>query len=97
MPVKYWDYPGGDKDFAHFRRKYIRNILQDTAAFGGCEMLRRIMSVVSVWDLSSIKNQEDRAVCESPAIRIGSRWVLENKHYNCIGDMLSVVRGEAHL
>ncbi|MDR3645787.1 MAG: S-methyl-5-thioribose kinase [Clostridia bacterium] len=97
MPVKYWDYPDGELDFALFRQRYIRRLLQDTAGYGGCKMLRRMMGIVNVWDISSIADPEKRAECERMAIHIGSRWVLEHKKYEAIGDYLSVVREEAGL
>ena len=95
MPAKYWDYPGGAEAFAQFRKEYILGLLRDTAAFGGCKMLRRMMGIVSVWDISSIKDNKARAVCERKAIRIGRRWVLEHDHMNTIDDLLTVVREEA--
>lgn len=95
MPAKYWDYEGGKEAFAQFRREYLLKLLRDTAAFGGCKMLRRMMGIVSVWDISSIKDNEQRAVCERKAIRIGRRWVLEHEKMNSIDDLLAVVREEA--
>ena len=74
MPARYRDYPGGDEAFAEFRRRYIAALLADTAGFGGCKMLRRMMGIVSVWDYSSIEDPARRAVAERLAIRIGSRW-----------------------
>lgn len=95
MPIKYWDYKGGKEAFAQFRKEYILGLLRDTAGFGGCKMLRRMMGIVSVWDISSIKDDEKRAVCERKAIRIGRRWVLEHESMNDIDDLLTVVREEA--
>jgi 5-methylthioribose kinase len=40
-------------------------------------MLRRMMGIVSVWDITSITDLTQRAVAERLAIRIGSRWVTE--------------------
>lgn len=95
MPAKYWDFPGGKEAFADFRRSYILGLLRDTAAYGGCKMLRRMMGIVSVWDISSIADGEKRAVCEEKAIRIGRRWVLEHDRVTDIGDLIDMVREEA--
>ncbi len=73
MPAAYWAYPGGADAFAEFRRRYIANLLHDTAGYGGAKMLRRMMGIVSVWDITSIADPAQRAVAERLAIRIGSR------------------------
>ena len=94
MPAKYWDYPDGDKDFAEFRRKYIARLLQKTAGHGGTKFLRRMMGIVSVWDISSIEDPEKRAVAEGAAIRIGRRWVLERKQIGSADDLVGIVTEE---
>ena len=94
MPAKYWDYPGGVEAFAEFRRHYIQNILRDTSGHGGVKMLRRMMGIVSVWDITSIQDIQKRAVCELLAIKIGSRWVLERNQMNSIEDLIGIVLDE---
>ena len=94
VPTKYWDFPGGEAAFAEYRRRYILRLLRETAVHGGTKFLRRTMGIVSVWDTSSIEDDEKRAVAERAAIRIGSRWLLEKDQFNSIDDMLAVVREE---
>ena len=94
MPTKYWEFPGGEETFAEFRRRYILNILHDTAGFGGSKMLRRMMGIVSIWDITSIEDLKKRAVCERLAIKIGSRWVLERDQVNSVDDLIEIVREE---
>ncbi|MEZ4865610.1 MAG: S-methyl-5-thioribose kinase [Caldilineaceae bacterium] len=93
-PPQYWNWPGGEQAFADFRREYIRNILRDTAGHGGCKMLRRMMGVVSVWDISSIEDTRKRAIAERKAIRIGARWLLERDRVRTVGDLILIVREE---
>ena len=93
-PPKYWDFPGGVEAFAEFRRRYIAALLHDTAGYGGAKMLRRMMGIVSVWDITSIEDQARRAVAERLAIRIGSRWVLERSEITSVDDLIAIVRGE---
>ena len=95
MPAKYWSHPGGAEAFAEFRRRTLARILQDVAGFGGAKMLRRMMGIVSVWDITSITDLEQRAVAERLAIRIGSRWVTERHAIASVDDLLSIVREEA--
>ncbi len=93
-PPQYWDWPGGEQAFAEFRRRYILNILRDSAGHGGCKMLRRMMGVVSVWDISSIADPTKRAIAERKAIRIGARWLLERQQVTSIDDLITIVRAE---
>ena len=94
VPEKYWDFPGGQEAFAEYRRRYIHRLLQDTAGHGGVKFLRRMMGIVSVWDLTSIEDAEKRAVAERLAIRIGRRWVMERKSIDSIDDLTGIVQEE---
>ena len=79
---------------AEFRRLDIQNILHDTAGHGGSKMLGRMMGIVSIWDITSIEDLKKRAFCERPAIKIGSRWVLERKNINNVQDFIGIVKAE---
>ncbi len=94
MPTQYWNFPGGAEIFAEFRRRYIQNILHDTAGHGGSKMLRRMMGIVNVWDITSIEDLQKRAVCERLAIKIGSRWVLERGKISSVDDLIRIVAEE---
>ncbi|MEZ4681591.1 MAG: hypothetical protein R2932_46005 [Caldilineaceae bacterium] len=93
-PNAYWAWAGGETAFAEFRRQYILGILRDTGKHGGVKMLRRMMGVVSVWDISSIEDPAKRAIAERKAIRIGSRWLMAHNAVNSINDLLEIVREE---
>ncbi len=93
-PPQYWNWPGGEEAFADFRQRYILGILRDAAGHGGCKMLRRMMGVVSVWDISSIADTSKRAIAERKAIRIGARWLLERGSFTTVDDLLAIVREE---
>jgi len=95
VPAKYWDFPDGEKAFADYRQKYIARLLQDTAGHGGVKFLRRMMGIVSVWDISSIEDLKQRAQAEAAAIRIGKRWVLERKTITSIDQLIQIVRDES--
>lgn len=95
VPDAYWNFPGGDVAFADHRSQYMRQLLQDTAGLGACESLRRMMGIVSVWDISSIQDQKLRAVAERFVIRVSSRWILERQNFSDIDDLIRVIRDEA--
>ena len=93
-PPTYWDYPGGDAAFAEFRRRYLLSILRVVAGVGGVKFLRRMLGVVTVWDISSIGDPTRRALAERAAIRIGVRWLLAHEQVNSIDELLEIVRDE---
>ena len=93
-PPQYWNWLGGEEAFADFRRRYILGILRDSAGHGGCKMLRRMMGVVSVWDISSIEDTRKRAIAERKAIRTGARWLLERSSFTTVDDLIAIVREE---
>ncbi len=95
MPARYWDYPGGEAAFTEFRRRYLHNVLVDVAGHGGSKMLRRMMGIVSVWDITSIEDLKKRAVAERLSIRIGRRWLLERHSVASIDDLIGIVREES--
>ena len=90
----YWDFAGGEEAFRTYQQDYLTRILQDSAGHGGCEMLRRMMGIVSVWDLSSIEDMKARAVAERLAVRIGSSWITNRSNITTIDALLDVVREE---
>ncbi len=95
VPNKYWDFPGGWEAFADFRRQYLRQLLQDTAGLGACESLRRMMGIVSVWDITSITDYRQRAVAERFVIRVSSRWIMERASFNTVDDLIGILLEEA--
>ena len=97
VPDAYWNYPGGADAFKTFRERYMLNILRDTAGCGGCECLRRMMGIVTVWDIGSIEEAKTRAVAERFVIRVGSRWVTERGSVASIDDLIGIVTEETEL
>lgn len=95
VPNNYWNFPGGSDAFADYRRRYLRQLLQDTAGLGACESLRRMMGIVSVWDISSIQDQQQRAVAERFVIRVSSRWIMERASFSSIQDLIGIVQEES--
>jgi 5-methylthioribose kinase len=94
MPARYWDSPGGAEAFADFRKGTILRLLREAAGHGGTKFLRRMMGIVSVWDITSIEDQEKRAVAEKAAIRIGTRWLLDRARVTSVDDLIRTVREE---
>ena len=53
------------------------------------------MGIVSVWDITSIEDNQLRAVAERFVIRVSSRWIMERGSFESIDDLLAVIREEA--
>ena len=95
VPNAFWNFPDGAAAFAQYRQRYIRQLLQDTAGLGAYESLRRMMGIVSVWDISSIRDNQSRAVAERFVIRVSSRWIIERSSFHSIDDLVGILREEA--
>ncbi len=95
VPDSYWRFPDGEAAFAAYRQNTLRRILQDTLGLGACESLRRMMGIVSVWDISSIQDNIARATVERLIIRVSSRWILERSTFNHIDEALGILREES--
>lgn len=92
IPTKYWDFDGGEEAFAEFRRQYIQKIFHEMVGIAGTKLLRRMMGIVTVWDISSIECPEKRAVSERVAIKLGIRWIMEADSIHTIGEMLDILK-----
>ncbi len=71
---------------------YLLQILEDTAGYAGCKMIRRIIGLAHVWDLESINDPSLRAKAEKLALSIGQELVLERRQVQRINDITSRVR-----
>ena len=95
MQSKYWEFEGGELAFALFRQRYLERIFHDMVGFSGSKILRRMMGIVSVWDITSIEDLERRAEVERMAIRIGTRWLLERDSIRTMQDYLGIIKEES--
>lgn len=95
VPAGYWDFDGGDAAFRAYRQRYLIGILQDSAGHAGCEMLRRLMGIVSVTDLETIEDPDARAAVERTVHAVARRWLIERASIDDIEGFLSRMTGEA--
>ncbi len=87
-----WDehptpWPGGA-----YQDRYLLQLLRDSAGFGGCKMMRRVLGLAHVLDLDSIPDPATRARAESLALAIGQSWVRERESLASIDDLITLVR-----
>jgi len=90
-PAAYWDFDGGPQAFAHRRAGYLARVLVDSASQGGCEMLRRLMGIVTVPELGAITDNDLRAEIETDLAAIARRWLLDAEQITRPEDLLVAV------
>jgi 5-methylthioribose kinase len=58
-----------------FQDQFLHSVLQDTAGYAGCEMIRRTVGFAHVADLDSISDDEIRAEAERMALNLGQKFI----------------------
>jgi len=87
-----WENEGnGDWPSPAFRRKYMRELLQDTAGFGAAEMMRRLIGLAHVHDFWTIPDEHVRAKAESLALNVALAWVRNRRTVTSIDDLVDMV------
>ena len=64
-----------------FAEWYINDMLVDTAACTGTELIRRIVGEAKVRLIKNIENQKDKALAERIAISIGKKLIINRNNY----------------
>lgn len=78
-----WSVPGFQDDVLH-------QILQDTAGFAGCKIMRRIIGLAPVADLESIEDAKARAEAERKALQLGRQLVLRRKKMDGVNGIIAI-------
>ncbi len=79
--------PQDEAAMAAERTRFMRQLFEDSLAFGGLKMIRRILGLAHVEDLERIADPALRAVCERKALLIGRELVLGAKSFADIADV----------
>ena len=59
---------------------YLGTILADTAGIAGLEMIRRVVGMANVKDITTIKDEKKRARVEKIAITLGKNFILDREN-----------------
>jgi 5-methylthioribose kinase len=88
------DDPGGVCAEA-YRSRFMQRLLAQSLGFAGCKMIRRIVGVAKVADITSIADNALRADVEVRVLRCAERLLAER---NAIGNIAQVIAlaGELH-
>ncbi|KAG2305010.1 hypothetical protein Bca52824_033661 [Brassica carinata] len=77
------------------QENYMRNLFHDSLGFGAAKMIRRIVGVAHVEDFESIKEDEERAVCERKALEFGKMLLKERRKFKGIGEVVSAIQQQS--
>ncbi|RNB86659.1 S-methyl-5-thioribose kinase [Brevibacillus nitrificans] len=73
-------------------QSYVNRLIQDTAGFAGCKILRRVIGLAGVADLNSIEDVQVRAEAERLALAIGEALILGRSNLEESTDITDLVR-----
>ena len=74
-----------------YQRKYMRQLLQDSAGFGAAEIFRRTIGLAHVVDIDGIPDDQTRAHAEWMAMRIGTAWLKQRHTVGTVEDLVAIV------
>jgi 5-methylthioribose kinase len=70
----------------------LRQILEDTIGFAGCEMIRRTIGLAHVADLDGIDDDEERIKAKKIAILLGKQLITNRTTITSINELVEIVR-----
>ncbi|GAA0408072.1 S-methyl-5-thioribose kinase [Paenibacillus motobuensis] len=91
---KLWDEKAADRvaRFQGFKSFYLDNVLKDTAAVAGLEMIRRTLGLAHVKDVTSIADESRRAQAEKFCLIVGKRFIMEREQLTTGAKYLEILK-----
>ena len=74
------------------RARFMRILFEDTLAFAGAKMIRRILGLAHVEDLEAIEDPERRARCEAKALRLARDLLVDAKDFSGLAEVVDAAR-----
>ncbi len=71
-----------------YRRRFLKEVLQDAVGYAGCKMMRRIIGSAHVEDMDGIQDPHSQARAMSLGIEIAQRLILGRRDVLDVEDML---------
>jgi 5-methylthioribose kinase len=75
-----------------FRARFLQRLFAQALGFAGCKMIRRIVGMAKVADITSIADEPLRATVEVRALRCAERLLVERQTLRGIDDVVAMVR-----
>jgi 5-methylthioribose kinase len=71
---------------------YMKQLLQDTAGYTGCKMVRRVVGLAHVADIATLANPQAKETAERIAIQIGKTLIKQHRATTSIKDIINTAR-----
>ncbi|WP_223635694.1 S-methyl-5-thioribose kinase [Corallococcus sp. EGB] len=84
--------PGEREALRTERRAFLQRLWEQSVAYTGAEMLRRIFGLAHVLDLERIADPERRARCEERCVHLGRDLLVEPGRYRTVRDLTAAAR-----
>jgi 5-methylthioribose kinase len=91
---KAWDEKATERvaSYEGFKEFYLDTILRDTAAVAGLELLRRVIGLAKVKDLTTIEDREARIRAEKICLTAGKTFILNRESIKTGADFINVIQ-----
>ena len=76
-----------------YQQDYMVRLLQDTAGFAACKMMRRIIGLAGVADIRGIENIEDHSIAASLALNIAGALIKQRRSIHTIPKLVGIATG----
>ena len=86
------DIMAKEEGFDHW---YLQSVLEDTAAVTGLELIRRIVGLAKVKDITSIVDEEARARAERICLQAAKSFILQASTHKTGNDFLQTLKTQA--
>lgn len=92
--INHWEFNKAEKALENTIdiQVYLNEIIHDTAAFAGVEIIRRVVGIAHVNDITSIASQEMRKLTERKAIQVAKDFIINNSLLDCGSQFIKVLQ-----
>ncbi|NBD08812.1 S-methyl-5-thioribose kinase [Corallococcus silvisoli] len=74
------------------RRAFLQRLLEQSMAYAGAELLRRVFGLAHTLDLERIADLERRAACEARCVQLGRSLLVETGRFRTLFDVTAAAR-----
>lgn len=91
--LKAWDKHAQTRvtKYKGFKEYYLNNVLRDTSAVAGHELMRRIIGLAQVKDITTISDTDARIKAEKLCLTAAKRFILERDNIKTGEDFVNVI------
>jgi 5-methylthioribose kinase len=73
-----------------YQEYYMLRLLQDSAGFAACKMMRRIIGLAGVADIRGIENVDERSIAASLALNIAQSLIIQRRSLTRIEEFVEI-------